>query len=116
MTKTTSTTPPTGIQGRNKRKRNLEISNLHDCSPDLSSLHKAITREVETLEKLTYAIEEANTEEDQPITDCVITGLSKSNCGDVPAEPAYEEVSPSCSHVHRHHSKPWRRLACKSSE
>ena len=111
MTGRKTTTQRTGIQGRKKRRRAPEIRDLQDCGPDLLSLHKAITREVETLEKLTYDIEEAESEEDQPITESVTTGLDKKICGNVPAETAYgEEVSPSCSHTYRHPTRPWRRL------
>ncbi len=78
-----------GFQGRHKRKRAPELSDLPECSPDLLSLHKAITKEVETLEELTCAIEEAETDEDQPIIDSAV----RDTTPDEADGRAHEEVS-----------------------
>ena len=86
-------TRPAGFQERHKRKRAPESSDLQECSPDLLSLQKAITKEVETLKELTCAIEEADTDEDQAMTDPAITRVDRDTSANVPDDTANEEVS-----------------------
>ena len=94
MTRRNATSLPGGLLGRHKRKRGPEISDMEECSPFLSSLHKAISKEVETLEHLTSAIEEADTDEDQPIHEHPLKGLDKEESQDVPSGTAHEKVAP----------------------
>ena len=99
MTGRVATVQSKGFQGRQKRKRAPDTNTLEDCGPDLVSLHKAITKEVQTLEQLTCAIEDADTDEDEPVADTFAIRVDGKTSADVPAEPACEKVAPCCSYV-----------------
>ena len=99
MTGRVATVPSRGFHGRQKRKRAPDISTLEACSPDLVSLHEAISKGVETLDQLTCAIEDADTDEAEPVAEAVATRFDGKPFADVPAEPACEKVPPSCSYV-----------------
>ena len=94
MTRRNATSLPGSHRGRLKRKEAPDISSIEDCGPDLFSLHRAITKEVATLEELTCAIEEAGSDEEQPISELCIEGIDRDSSADVPPEIAYEKVLP----------------------
>lgn len=80
MTRRNATSLPGGLLGRQKRKRAPD-SEAQDCDPVLSDLQKAIVKEVETLEQLTSAIEEADTGQDQPISEYALGSVHKEESG-----------------------------------
>ena len=79
MTKRNATSLPSGLLERQKRRRLAEASASEQNDPFLSTLQNAIGKEIKNLQQLTSAIDDADTDDDQPISEA---GLSQANKGE----------------------------------
>ena len=68
---------PCGLLGRPKRRRLAEASVLEQSDPFLSTLQNAIVEEIKSLEQLTSAMDDADTDDDQPINEAVLSQDTK---------------------------------------
>ena len=91
MTRRNATSLPGGLLGRQKRKCTPD-SEAQDCDPFLSDLQKAVVKEVATLEQLTSTMEEADTDQDQPISDNALGSVHKEESGHASPGTRYEQA------------------------
>ena len=73
MTKRNANNLPGGLLGRQKRRKLSEASVSEQSDPFLSTLQNAIGKEIEGLQQLTSAIDDADTDDDQPINEVVLS-------------------------------------------
>ena len=70
---------PGGLLRRHTRRRLADASVSEQSDPFLSTLQNAIGKEIKGLQQLTSAIDDADTDDDQPINEA---GLSQDNKGE----------------------------------
>ena len=73
MTRRNANSLPGGLLGRQKRRKLSEASVSEQSDPFLSNLQNAIGKEVRSLEQLTSAIDDADTDDNQPVNEAVLS-------------------------------------------
>ena len=91
MTRRNATNLPGNLLGRHKRRRLAEAS-VSETDTFLSTLQNAIGKEVKSLEQLTSAIEDADTDDDQPIREVVLSQENKEEGAHASSGTGAEQV------------------------
>ena len=92
MTRRNADSLPGGLLKRQKRRRLADPTVSGQSDPFLSTLQKAIGKEIKDLEQLTSAIDAADTDDEQPVDEAVLSQDSKEEGAHASSGTGAEQV------------------------